>query len=977
MASGFVSFSEAPLLNLGSVAHLGVREHPPILDRSKIRYQLPQNNDGLFVGRLDILGEVHRRFARADGAAVSERGSVILTACKGMGGVGKSWIATRFLHIATYVHKLFFNAENRESLETQYVTLALQLRLLVPEDLKTVPRAEVLLRVKDYLESLSEPMLLVYDNATHYDALKHLLPRKGDVLITTREGEWPEDSKLDVDVMSVEDASALVRKILGEAVPADEVERLITTLGRLPLAITQACAFVRQTGISIPQYLSLYQSLKEEMLADKTLEPGHRHENVWLTFTLAMRKILEVHPPSINLLNYAGFLAAAPIPRSLLEYISHHAGFFASAVPEALIAYAKAGRDEFSDEDREAFDRALAVVENYSLFHFDYSNKTLAIHRVVQDVIRTSIKNRDIHLNLLSCLIFGTAGDSYHAYAGERQNTTHYRQLLPHLEEIARQFDVMEIRMSVKKEVLTLIAYGIFLNQFAVCVGELGNPRRKKMLLKRAVEILEADPDNPERVKALENLGNACCESGDPLEGKGYLQQALALHKSSHGENDLDFARTLSNLAIAHGLCGDLRAKKGLLEQALSIQEAIYTKDPNDTARMTIAFSLCNLGRTHEVLRNEEAAKECYERALPILRDYYGKRHILVLRNSVNLANARRDCGEVGAARDLLEETLPFLETYYGKGHIELVPALNALAEIYKDLKKPKREQEVLEHVLAIERRHYGDGHIKLAGTMSRLALTEESLGNFSSALSLLKKAEIGLSTQPGFNVKLLRDMQRHLEKKVTDPYQQARHLARENDLENADRIFQMCIQEKQDPSVMADYANFLIQRRHAVTEASPYLYQVREASENSAVTFSEADREGLDETLQVLLDHRGVLKLSAWVLATWLLVNKHIREAEVIEAATLLEEWVSHHISIPDSADMRDASRYLLGHAALLINFRGLAVECFTCVKDLPEETAAILLSLGEAASTAPFMHFGAAGGGEAGDDAAMERRG
>ncbi len=928
------SFTEPSLLHLGPVAHLALSEHPPILKPS-ISYQLPPDNKTLFVGRSDILEKLSKRFARGGAAgAAGDRGPVILTACRGMGGVGKSWIATRFLHDKTYVHKLFFNAEYIESLESQYVNLALQLRLLVPEDLKTIPKKEVIARVKEYLERLPEPMLLVYDNATHYDALHRFMPRSGDVLITTREGGWPADSKVDVDVMSVEDARALVRKILGEAVPVDEdedededeVKRLITILGKLPLAITQACAYIRQMAITITDYLVLYEDLKMAMLADGSLEEGHHHENVWLTFTLSMRRIQEINPRGVELLHYAGFLAPAPIPRSLL-------GETFAAKDENLKAI-----------DCIAFDRAISTVENYSLFSFDYINKTVLIHRVVQEVIQQQLMNQDRmkenKIQVLEVLLPSLCNDFLHAKAEDMQeNLEHLRQVLPHLRAITLQCEISKLRDYVdygdgrqeakERKKRLRFYYAHLLEYSAACARSCGdfNITDQETLLKKAESLMmclvEDGGDSGYCVRCRNALARAYQDVGRAEEGRALLECLLPMQKRVKGTENLEYAETLVNLGTAHYQLRDFHKAKERYMEALGIRRRLAA-----TSMETIQ-ALGNLALVEKELGNTRASLGYWTEALPAILGVYGYEHLETARIYANMAVTYAALNELDSAKVCAENALKIQVKRWGDNHPEVARNRVNLAIVCmaKGETDYPVQRDLLEKALKVQKELYGERHPEVA--KGKLALAKVEL--------------------------------------LSRKYAKSRVL-----LQESNAVFQM----------HQGYRSFYLEGILVLEDM-----ERRAADEDRERQFVRADREGLDATLQGFLDDRGVLKLSAWVLATWLLLNNHVRKGELCEAKSLLHDWIVGHRVVSDSTELGDASWYLLGHAALLVSDIELATRCFACVEDLPEETKGIALSLPsldadfiamdlgdkrqltqalflsqEASSTTPLMSVGAA---------------
>ncbi len=120
-----------------------------------VRFNLPQDNGSIFVGRHEILETIGMRFKE-------DSKQLCLSACHGMGGVGKTQIAIRYLYAAgQYQNKLWFNAEKIESLRDQYIDLAVDLKLIDREALKSIPVDDVIRQVKQFLEKLPTPFLII------------------------------------------------------------------------------------------------------------------------------------------------------------------------------------------------------------------------------------------------------------------------------------------------------------------------------------------------------------------------------------------------------------------------------------------------------------------------------------------------------------------------------------------------------------------------------------------------------------------------------------------------------------------------------------------------------------------------------------------------------------------------------------------------------------------------------------------------
>jgi hypothetical protein len=103
---------------------------------------------------------------------------------------------------------------------------------------------------------------LVFDNAESVEDLIDFVPRSGvgHVIITSRRGGWEGvATSLDVDVMREAEAVALPCGHV-PGIDTGVAASVAELLGRLPLAVEQAAAYLRETGMPPEAYLRLLET---------------------------------------------------------------------------------------------------------------------------------------------------------------------------------------------------------------------------------------------------------------------------------------------------------------------------------------------------------------------------------------------------------------------------------------------------------------------------------------------------------------------------------------------------------------------------------------------------------------------------------------------------------------------------------------------------------------------------------------------
>jgi hypothetical protein len=151
---------------------------------------------------------------------------------------------------------------------------------------------------------------------------------------------------------------------------------LAKELDRLPLALEQACAYIKTRNKSIAGYLELLRQRKTELLKFPPSRKDYDY-TVATILEILFQQVQEESKAGGNLLNLCAFLAPERIPKSLISGGATH-------LPEPL---ASALADELK------FDDALAALRRYSLL--TVADKSLSVHRLVQAVTRDRLSDEE------------------------------------------------------------------------------------------------------------------------------------------------------------------------------------------------------------------------------------------------------------------------------------------------------------------------------------------------------------------------------------------------------------------------------------------------------------------------------------------------------------------------------------------------------------------------------------------------------
>ena len=218
--------------------------------RLPLIWNVPSLRNPHFTDRKALLDELHQKLMRSP---------VALTAVRGMGGVGKTQLALEYAyrHAGEFDLVWWLRAEEPSTLLEGYAALAALLGLAQEGVRELAVRADAVCREL----ARRERWLLVFDNASHQEDVKGLIPRAGGgcVLITSRSRTWPFAVTLDVPTL---DVPSSIEFLLARTGQGDEAaaKALAEELGHLPLALELAAASVAKTGLELATYVDVFRT---------------------------------------------------------------------------------------------------------------------------------------------------------------------------------------------------------------------------------------------------------------------------------------------------------------------------------------------------------------------------------------------------------------------------------------------------------------------------------------------------------------------------------------------------------------------------------------------------------------------------------------------------------------------------------------------------------------------------------------------
>jgi tetratricopeptide (TPR) repeat protein len=643
-------------------------------------WEVPTRNPN-FTGRAEDLAKLAAGFTAGQ--------TVTVHALHGMGGVGKTQLATEFAHrhAGDYDAVWWLNAEEMALVPEQLALLAARLGV--------DPRSGEPEAVREALHAglaHTRGWLLVFDNAESTAVLRDWLPTAplapgvaGHALVTTRRDGFDAYGRVvDLDVLDLAESVDLLRTRVPD-IGDDIAAQIAEELGRLPLALEQAAAYLNKTKMPPAQYLALFRERTQDLIGRGTVSGRGDNATIATLWDLSLSQLQDRQPAAVQLLDICAYLAPVAIPEDLF---SHH--------PDPLPApLDSACRDVL------AFTDVVEAVVDYSLAKRTPSG--LVFHRLVQAAIRARHATSETHhqievpadsateitrpmslikipadtqapgLLALGLLRADAPGEVY----DQPEDWPRWAVLLPH---------VLAVTAHIHDEVTTCGSASQcswLLNRAGTYLQTQGRYRDAEPLLRRGLAITEQahGPNHPDVATRLNNLATVLQDLGDAAGARPLAERALAITERTEGLDHPDVAIRLNNLALVLHDLGDATGARLLAERALTITENVHGSD-----HPHVATRLNNLALVRRDLGDAAGARPLAERALTITENVHGLDHPHVAICLTTLALVRRDLGDAAGARPLAERAFTITENTHGPEHPTVATSLNTLAAVLQDL---------------------------------------------------------------------------------------------------------------------------------------------------------------------------------------------------------------------------------------------------------------------------------------------------
>ena len=582
-------------------------------------------------------------------------------------------------------------------------------------------------------DEISHPSLLSYIPQTS----------NGSVLVTSRNSDAAcriigNNNTIDIGSMSETESMTLLKAKLKQE--SSDSLKLVQALCQIPLAITQAAAYITKSPrMNVTKYLGLFRQSEINQSSLLNRDEGDLRRDpevpsaVITTWQISFNQIRRDNPSAADLLSLMSVLNRQGIPEALLR----------------------------GDSDRLAFEDALAVLSGFSLIVEESRGEFFEMHRLIQLATR---KWLEAHNEILKWNQKALAMISKAFPNGSYENWTICMPLLSHAEAVLSS-DLQEKEDLLKKAlILHNLAWYLWLkgdyllsklkiddaigirvkhladgdNALLASMGlcatvlssqgkyaEAEDMHQRTLTLQEKVLGLE----HPETLTSMNNLGLVLSRQGKYAEAEDMLQRTLTLKEKVLGLEHPSTLTSMDNLGGVLSWQGKYVEAEDMHQRTLTLSKKVLGLEHPETLT-----SMNNLGLVLSRQDKYAEAEDMHQRTLTLQEKVLGLEHPLTLTSMNNLGGVLSQQGKYVEAEDMLQRTLTLREKVLGLEHPLTLTSMNNLGEVLSRQDKYAEAEDMFQRTLTLSKKVLGLEHPSTLTSMDNLGEVLSQQGKHAEA---------------------------------------------------------------------------------------------------------------------------------------------------------------------------------------------------------------------------------------------------
>jgi tetratricopeptide (TPR) repeat protein len=554
--------------------------------------------------------------------------------------------------------------------------------------------------------------------------------RNGSILITSRSKDAAarlaggHKNIKEVRAMDESQALYLFRSKIQDLPNEEGAADLVCALDYIPLAITQAAAFINRRGrITASGYLDEFQrnDKRRESLLNWDAGDLRRDErasnSVVLTWQMSFERIREQRHSAADLLSLMSFFNPQGIPEWILRSYSREAA-------------------QTSEEADNAFDMDLDILLAYSLVKSTADKGVWEMHTLVQFCTQVWLSSfSDAQRWNQSFLALIAREFPYPDF----KNWAKCQQLLPHVESL---YNSELSGDQSAHEWAKVLNYAARYMQTA-----LGKYDEAEKLNRRALEGYEKElgAQHPGTLMSVSNLASVLQDQGKYDEAERLNRRALEGREKELGAQHPHTLTSVDNLAGVLQDQGKYDEAERLNRRALEgYEKKLRAQHPDTlTSVSNLAIVLGYRGKYDEAEKLNRRALEGYEKEL-------GAQHPFTLMSVSNLASVLRGQGKYDEAKKLNRRALEGREKELGTQHPGTLMSVSNLALVLQDQGKYDEAEKLDRRALEGREKELGAQHPDTLTSTYCLAFLLHEQKRYIEASKLYQRACDGYKQKLG-----------------------------------------------------------------------------------------------------------------------------------------------------------------------------------------------------------------------------------
>lgn len=541
--------------------------------------------------------------------------------------------------------------------------------------------------------------------------LESSIPRSpnGSILVTSRSSTAARNLVADfgniikVEPMTDSEALALLQaKIPGSEPFVEDAKALVQGLEGIPLAITQAAAYIRnRERVTIFTYLQCFRESKAEQATllinsdAKDLRRDHstRYPTIF-TWQITFEQIRETTPFAADLM-------------ALMSM------FDKQAIPECIL---------HDGTDRLHFEDAIAPLLCYSLVRQQAEGGLFEMHRLVQLSTRKWLESKKTLQRWVSqALKTITEVFSYESY----ETWSFCQTLVSHSQE------VLTFETEDQGDIVNRAKISAKMGWYLSCRSDLASG---EMLIRDALETLEKSLGSEHSVtlEIVDDLASVLERQGKFPEAEKLKRRALEINQRLLGP---DHPRTLTNvktLVLALQKQGKYHDAELMSQRAMESNENLFGAENLNT--------LASINLLARILRHQgkyTEAESLFRGTLEKCESIFGSESHILLISKNDLAQVLKNQGKYEASESLCRHALEKGKRIWGLEHPHTVSAMDNLATVLGE-QGMHVEAELLSRLAMMKNEEVlGLDHPYTLISMTNLAVILQEQGRYDEAESL------------------------------------------------------------------------------------------------------------------------------------------------------------------------------------------------------------------------------------------------